>query len=78
MMPLSCSSSARQAALPTISGMSHGSRKSARSTPLSGKFLWKKSASSIPMTNWPMIEPTVNSAVLTTAWVKTWSVTTVT
>ena len=77
-IPLSCSRSARQAALPTINGISQGSRKSARRTPLSGKFLWKNSASSIPITNWPAIEPTVNKAVLTTALEKTSSVTTVT
>ena len=61
-MPLSCSRIARQAALPTISGSSQGSRNSARSTPLSGKLWWKNSASSIPITNWPTIEPSVNSA----------------
>jgi hypothetical protein len=70
-IPLSCSRIARHAALPTISGMSHGSRNSARSTPLSGKFLWKNSASSIPITNCPAIDPTVNRAVLTTALLKT-------
>ena len=77
-MPLSCSRIARQAALPTISGSSHGSRNSARRTPLSGKFLWKNSASSMPITNWPTIDPMVNSAVLVSALVNSWSVTTAT
>ncbi len=76
-MPLSCSSIARQAALPTINGISQGSRNSARSTPLSGKFLWKNKASSIPSTNWPMIDPIVNSAVLSSALLNTSSPTTV-
>ena len=39
IMPLSCSRIDRQVALPTISGISQGSRSSARSTPFSGKVL---------------------------------------
>ena len=76
-MPLSCSRIARQAALPTINGISQGSRNSARSTPLSGKFLWKNNASSMPMTNWPTIEPMVNRAVLIKRLAEQSSVTTV-
>ena len=77
-IPLSCSRMARHAALPTINGISQGSRNSARSTPLSGKFLWKNNARSIPSTNWPTMEPMVNRAVLASALLKTSSVTTVT
>ncbi len=69
-MPLSWSRMDRQTALETISGISQGSSSSARSTPLSGKFWWKNSAINRPTTNWPRIEPRVNSAVLTIALAK--------
>ena len=75
-MPVSWSRIDFQVALATISGISHGSRNSARSTPLSGKLLWKNSASSMPMTNWKAIEATVKIAVLASALRKIGSATT--
>lgn len=74
--PLSCSMIARHAAVPAMIGISQGRRNSARSTPFSGKFLWKNRASSIPSTNWPISEPIVNSTVFAKALVKTSSATT--
>jgi len=47
-----------------ISGSSHGMSSSDRSRVLSGNRWWKNSARSMPIVNWPRIEPIVNSAVL--------------
>ena len=76
-MPLSCSRIDRQVALDTISGSSHGSSSSERSSPLSGKRWRKNSASPSPITNWNAIDPMVNSAVFSIASENSLSVTTV-
>ncbi len=52
----------------TTSGSSHGSIRSDRRTPLSGKRCWKKRAMARPSTNCPMIEPAVNRTVVTKVW----------
>ncbi|MCY1244127.1 hypothetical protein D9M72_571850 [compost metagenome] len=65
--PLSLSRIQRHTALETMSGSSQGSRSRLRRIPLSGNFCWKKIASARPITNWPRMDPTVNSAVLSNA-----------
>src|SRR3954466_4856749 len=47
----------------TISGSSHGTRKSARRVADNRKFWWKNTARAMPMANWKAIEITVKSAV---------------
>jgi hypothetical protein len=69
--PLSLSRIHRQTAPETISGISHGSRISDRSSPLSGKRRRKNTASARPMANCPAIEPTVNRTVFSIAWPNT-------
>ena len=58
----------RHAALETISGSSQGSRSRARRMPLSGKLCAGRTGPApARCTNWPMIEPIVNSAVFSSA-----------
>src|SRR6187402_664864 len=51
----------------TSSGSSHGTRKSARRRPLSGKCRKKNTASASPMENWNTIDTTTNNAVFSRA-----------